>query len=209
MTGSCPQEREASDLNADGLGPWSNVPRNDSAPFIHKFQTSQQKYVYDVNTRRIIRVSSVVWQVIDHYGLLPEEAIIENCSSTYSRQELSSALAQIAVARKKQGLFLSFRPRSVLPAKRDMVAERLDRKREQLILDVTEDCNFRCSYCVYGGGYEHQRRHSSRTMDWDVAGPAIDDFMDHSRLSESRVISFYGGEPLLNLHLSLRSVAYL
>jgi len=83
---------------------------------------------------------------------------------------------------------------------RSQIARRLESQREQLILGVTESCNFRCRYCVYGS--------DDPSSGLIPTGPCLggrpgrdDAFLQQSRKSESRSISFYGGEPLLNLPL--------
>lgn len=196
--------RDGSDLRA-----WQNVEVNDSSPFVRRFQTSRQKYVYDVNTRRIIRVSPVVWDILEDYGCMEDGQIIAKHSKVHSTEQIASALAQIKSTREQKGLFLSFRPKQIMPPGRKKIQELLDEQREQLILDVTEDCNFRCSYCVFSGKYQHYRAHSPRTMDWEIAQPAIDEFLPHSSSSKGSVISFYGGEPLLNLPLIRQCVTHV
>ena len=208
MADSCFEERPAGRLGEEDLHPWQDVSHNDSSPFVHRFRTRGQKYVYDVNTHRIIRVSSVVWDVLEDFGCMDDRRIMAKHSSSHSTEEVAAALRQIASVREQEGLFLSFRPKEVLPPKRENIQERLDQQREQLTLNVTEDCNFRCSYCVFGDKYRHHRAHSAKAMSWDVARPAIDEFLSHSVSSEDRVITFYGGEPLLNLPLIRQCVAY-
>ena len=68
-----------------------------------------------------------------------------------------------------------------------------------LILELTEKCNLRCSYCVFSGSYLHFREHGSRSLSLDTAQKAIRDFLDRS--VGEHVISFFGGEPLLELSL--------
>ena len=209
MTDSCPQETASSKLGiADELRPWEEVSRDGRGPFVHTFRTRRHRYVYDVNTRRILRVSDTVWSVLDDYGCLSASQIAVKHARTHGRREVDAALEQIAKARQ-EGLLLSVRPKTVLPAGGKRVADRLAQQREQLILNVTEDCNFRCAYCVFGGTYRHHRRHSPKAMSWVVARPAIDEFLSHSGQSESRVISFYGGEPLLNLSLIRKCLAHV
>ncbi|KKK93451.1 hypothetical protein LCGC14_2692740, partial [marine sediment metagenome] len=65
----------------DGL--WQDIPEKSLSPFIHRFQTQRNKYVYDVNTRRIIRVSPVVWDVLEDYGLVSDQEIIVKHSGTH------------------------------------------------------------------------------------------------------------------------------
>jgi len=70
---------------------------------------------------------------------------------------------------------------------------------DQLILKVTDDCNFRCSYCVYGGGYQGRERQTGKNMTIETAIEAVDKFLANHAPEHN--ISFYGGEPLLRLDL--------
>jgi len=175
------------------------------APFIHRFRTARACYVWDVNTRRILRVSRVVWDVLEYCGRLDEAGLVARLSASYEPEQIREALAQIA-AKREQGLLLSFRPTQVVPPSRAEVARRLASRRRQLVLNVTDACNFRCAYCVYSDAYPQFRDHGAGAMDWRVAKAAIDDFLAHSGDTEDRVVSFYGGEPLLNLKLIRRVV---
>ena len=76
-------------------------------------------------------------------------------------------------------------------------------------------CNFRCKYCVYSGIYENQRSHENTNMEEVVAFKAIDRYL--SLLEEGQsynsdrtpVVSFYGGEPLVNFQLIRKCVEYI
>lgn len=85
----------------------------------------------------------------------------------------------------------------------------------QLTLCVTEECNFRCKYCVYSDFYEYERGYSNKYMNFDVAEKAIDYYF--SLLKEGKrynplrkpAVGFYGGEPLLNFKLIKECVNYI
>lgn len=86
---------------------------------------------------------------------------------------------------------------------------------KQLILEVTTKCNFRCKYCTYSDNYEFTRSHGSNFMAFDTAKLAIDYYMENFETVYKRnferapIISFYGGEPLLNFALIENTVTYL
>ena len=84
----------------------------------------------------------------------------------------------------------------------------LNGRMEQVALQVTQNCNLRCEYCVYSGKYNN-RTHSNRRMDLSVALSAVDFLMEHSYLSDRVVIGFYGGEPLLEIELIHKVVEYV
>lgn len=77
-----------------------------------------------------------------------------------------------------------------------------------LILQVTHDCNLRCKYCCYSSLYKNRLR-TSAMMDFNVAKVGIDDYIMRSNTKKKLIISFYGGEPLLNFQLIKRCVEYI
>lgn len=77
-----------------------------------------------------------------------------------------------------------------------------------MILQVTQNCNFRCRYCLYAGESKVERKHEDVEMPWSVAKAAIDFLYLHSMDANDLNIAFYGGEPLLNYSLIKKSVEY-
>lgn len=76
-----------------------------------------------------------------------------------------------------------------------------------LVLQVTQNCNLRCSYCAYSGAY-YNRTHSQKRMSFEMAKKAIDFLFSHSSERDQLVIGFYGGEPLLEFDLITQIVEY-
>lgn len=85
----------------------------------------------------------------------------------------------------------------------------LDRHIQYITLQVTQNCNLRCEYCIYSGAYAHQRTHSSKRMSWETAKQAIDFFLKHSVDTKELSFGFYGGEPLLEIDLIKKCVEYI
>nr|WP_237076397.1 MULTISPECIES: radical SAM protein [unclassified Neglectibacter] len=79
---------------------------------------------------------------------------------------------------------------------------------EDLLLQVTQNCNLRCEYCTYSGKY-YNRTHSTNHMSFEVASQSVDFFMERAKDKNSVVIGFYGGEPLLEFELIKRVVSYV
>jgi uncharacterized protein len=85
----------------------------------------------------------------------------------------------------------------------------------QIVFEVTTSCNLRCKYCCYGECYEtFANREFGRSLDFNVAKLFLDYFSAitktkyNTTTNSPLVISFYGGEPLLNISLIKRIVAY-
>ena len=77
-----------------------------------------------------------------------------------------------------------------------------------MVLQVTQQCNLRCSYCAYSGAY-HNRTHNSARMSFETAKKAINFYIARSRESNRLHLGFYGGEPLLEFDLMKRCVDYI
>ncbi len=67
-----------------------------------------------------------------------------------------------------------------------------------LVLEVTEQCNLRCKYCVYNGLYDNYRSRSPQTMTLETARKGIELIYSYikDRANKELSISLYGGEPL-------------
>lgn len=78
---------------------------------------------------------------------------------------------------------------------------------DTLVLNVTEDCNFRCGYCIFSGIYKNERTHKNIYMDIYDSKKAIDDFFLNAK--ENSNILFYGGEPLLNFNVIRETVEFI
>ena len=89
-------------------------------------------------------------------------------------------------------------------------------------LEVTEDCNFRCTYCRNTTAVEY-RKHSKTNMTVETAFKGIDYYFHkyttlYAELSDEKkdlllqiappTLSWYGGEPFLNFKLVEKSTEY-
>ncbi len=82
---------------------------------------------------------------------------------------------------------------------------------KQIVFEITQACNMRCKYCVYGDFYPFHRNHSFRTLEERAAREAIDFIFEllKGRGNKRLHIGFYGGEPLLYFDRMTRIVKYL
>lgn len=64
---------------------------------------------------------------------------------------------------------------------------------ENLVLAITSRCNLRCMHC--------QVQKENKDMESQTAWRAVSLFLDRKKLNDSRLIRFFGGEPLLNFNL--------
>ena len=95
--------------------------------------------------------------------------------------------------------FVRYLPASVTDALPDL---------EHFIIEVTRNCNLRCTYCCYSGKYPDHRVHANESMS-DSEIESVLSFIEENRNKSSRLtISFYGGEPLLNMSFVQKAITH-
>lgn len=159
-------------------------------PFVHVFQTWKNYYCYDVNTNSILRLTK------ENYELLKQADDIEELSGTPLQH-----LYHQGYFHENQEDIMVEHPLC------DMAKHYLEGNMQQLLLQVTQNCNLRCKYCVYSGSYKN-RVHSNKRMDFETAKKAVDFYSQRNKNLQDVRISFYGGEPLLEMELLEKVTAY-
>ena len=162
--------------------------------FIKPFRTRERCYLYSSLTNQIARVSERIFVIF-------EQAVVETENSRVRHEA------------KRIGTLAGLLPeRSPQPA--TFPPERIHRAMDHLrllgprylILSITEQCNFRCRYCVHSGAYYDRRIHSDKTMTAEMIRKALTWYFSFKR--EDYQIGFYGGEPLRRFDLIEEAVAF-
>ena len=84
----------------------------------------------------------------------------------------------------------------------------------QIVFEVTTGCNFKCKYCCYGDLYETFASRETGNLDFNTAKILLDFISRESyskynhQINTPLVLSFYGGEPLLNFPIIEKIVNY-
>lgn len=161
-------------------------------PFIHLFETSEGYYCYDVNTDCILKISQETYIYLKAIMKEPDNALIE---------------PEAVKILRKNGYLKSDKVKETEHPDTQLLKYHCANKIEGIILQVTQNCNLRCEYCAYSGGYKN-RVHSNKRMCESTALKAIDFLIAHSKDSDSVSIGFYGGEPLLEFNLIKKCIEY-
>ena len=86
---------------------------------------------------------------------------------------------------------------------------------KQLVFEVTDACNLRCRYCVFGEMYSEFDQRKCQNLSFGDAKAVIDYLADlwinnPSAAPRSPLeVSFYGGEPLMNVPLIQKIINYI
>ena len=164
---------------------------NIQKPFIYKFKTKSNYYIYDVNTNNILLVDQKVFNTIDTENWMKNKNIMNS---------------------RKIGLLLSERPKRILEKICfDDLKEKLDRNIQMITLFITSRCNLNCGYCYFSDSYENKMKLKNRIMDIKTATKAIDFYFlrSNGNSNDKFPIGFYGGEPFLNFDLLKETVNYV
>ena len=168
-----------------------------NAPFIHLFKIAGSFYFYDVNRNSILKVQKSLWE------LLKKQQHQSNQEVQWQDNENNSIVEKM----REQGFLSSNRVKEILHPADEILVYHLDNKIQMLTLQVTQQCNLRCNYCVYSGDY-HNRQHSNNKMSFETAKKAIDFLISHSNDNRYISLGFYGGEPLIEFDLIKRCIEY-
>jgi Arylsulfatase regulator (Fe-S oxidoreductase) len=85
----------------------------------------------------------------------------------------------------------------------------------QVIFEVTDSCNLKCKYCGYGDLYNNYDIRQNRKLDPEKAVKLLDylnnlwNSEDNKSYKKKVHISFYGGEPLLNMIFIKKIISYV
>lgn len=163
------------------------------------FKTAMGYYFYETQRNELVSVGKELFDYIDA-SVNGETEIMDRASVETMQQyhELVSCgyLAEPHIKKVQHGSIRT-------------LSEVLNRRIDRIVLQVTQGCNLRCSYCIYSENSNlGTRSHSSKAMDIETAKKAVDFFFERSMDNDMPAIGFYGGEPLLEFNLIKETVEY-
>ena len=166
-------------------------------PFYHLLQSPWGHYFYDVNRNEIVSTTPEIFELLE---------TLLTCKDKESAEIMNSS----SIGHLRDAGYLSDkRPNIIQHPSTNVVENFLDGNMEKLTLQLTQNCNFKCSYCAYANpAIGQQRTHSSQNMSVEIAKKAVNFLFAHSMNICSPNIGFYGGEPLLNFSLLKEVVEY-
>lgn len=165
----------------------------ENVPILKTFIVKNNYYVYDTYRNQILCISKELFREIN---TLQKVGIHKYLKNPNSNQDVCTLI--------NQGFFKSNFIKNVAHPDTRYVKELIQRGMNQLVLEVTSACNFKCQYC-------HQTNISNRNvknMTFEIAKRGVDLLYEHSKDANEIIITFYGGEPLINFDLIKSIVEY-
>ncbi|MDR2546793.1 MAG: radical SAM protein [Lachnospiraceae bacterium] len=171
------------------------------------FSTQQNHYFYDNGTGKVAQLDSGEYRLFEWlyaknhshgYGELMDflqcddpVLVLSNVRSIVTQEHL---------------LMAPFITVFMSPDHKENLDEVLDRGVRIITLELTQQCNLRCDYCVYNESYGSERNFSSKDMTKETVKASIDYIANYQ--GDELAITFYGGEPLLRFDLIKYGVEY-
>jgi uncharacterized protein len=163
-----------------------------------------------VNTNQIIEVDKSVYDIIDEYEENNVDWLKSKYKKDYQISDFKRSIENIEIARREHGMFSFFRPEKVTFGIRiaDDVKKLHETGLNQILLEITNQCNLNCAYCSASGKYANPGNPPGN-MSWQTCRESVDFFFDRTCDSKKCFISFYGGEPLKCFDLIKDTVEYV
>lgn len=173
---------------------------HDDTPVIKLFMHNKKYYLYDFGKNNILQLSEGIFKEIND---LQKLGIAEYINKNKSNQFYRDVITLL-----NRGYFKDFTVENVSHYCTPYLDMLLNRFLQDLILQVTQDCNFQCRYCLFANDTKVERNHKKINMDYLTAKKSVDYLYNHCADSNEVTIGFYGGEPFLNFDLIKRITEY-
>jgi uncharacterized protein len=196
-------------------------------PLIKLFNFGKEILLYDAKPHLLFIISSEEMDVlIDFLSARAEDEMINIHSSRLGGEYVRQLFTKFADL-KNSGVFIKGPVDEISPVNRDEIKEQLSYYDENILLrkfclEVTEDCNYRCTYCKRTIAYNY-KGHSKINLSEEKARQGIKYYFNKyigffNKLSKDKKkllleilppsLSWYGGEPFLNFKLMKKSADY-
>ncbi|MBT2291847.1 4Fe-4S cluster-binding domain-containing protein [Paenibacillus albidus] len=180
------------------------------SPFL-TFQLEDHYFLFDGGRAVLLEVTSIIYDIAnslplyqvqsgDHFEF-PTHQLLQK----YTEEELNTAFQELhsfnqnGLLKYKGRIYEVYNQVYSLPE--DQAAP------SALWLNISHDCNMRCTYCYAEGGEYH---HTKGMMSVETAKTCIDYWFEHANRSSERYdVTFFGGEPLLNQEVLFFAVDYI
>lgn len=151
----------------------------------HKFSYKDKYFILNVEDMKAYRINKPLYDEIEKIEIKGKNKVIKD--------ELEDALKKMNLLNNKKD-------------KKNKSSKKIDNNKPvtHISLNVTQNCNLQCIYC-YGDGGEYDGK---GFMTFKTAKDSIDWLIIQSNGEKRLVVTFFGGEPLLNFRLIKKIVEY-
>ena len=166
------------------------------------FKTKNKLYFYDSGTGKVVECTEKEYALLSYLTDSSKPKI----EWSWEKEDLETNVRELAKECREYHLldmpqythFVGNNLENLISNKNEQVS--------QVILELTQQCNLRCKYCIFNEYNNMFRDFELKHMKWETAKAAIDFAFEHS--TGELYVTFYGGEPLLNYKVLKQSIEY-
>lgn len=143
------------------------------------FKTDDEFYLYDTGTSKIMNCNNIEFEILNNL-LSGNKNNLSELLHKYNEDELKYAIKNISKAIESEDILKAGKNGEFKsPGHLDDLENMLDNSVRQITLEMTEQCNLRCSYCIYNEFYDQKRSFGNCEMSEEIAKKAIDYAIEH------------------------------
>lgn len=159
-------------------------------------------YLYDANTNYILKIDSIAKEILENLGDKIVEInsindfrnISNNFFRSYDRSTTEMTINNIISLKKKYNMFtINHFDKVIFPFNKEDYFKEIKTNLNTFDLHITNDCNFRCSYCVFDKYYPTVKNHSKKSMNKEMLDKILSFIEKHSIHTSEIHVGFYGG----------------
>lgn len=170
------------------------------------FRTSNCNYFLDAGTGKVFTINEYTYRVLECLWNTDEfERLFE---LDLSSEELLNGLKEVEEAVKSENILQMPQVEKMYSFDGEVFYDKdaPNTQIQHITFEMTEHCNLRCKYCIYHEGEAGFRSFGSRNIDLETCKRAVD--MLSKSTKEEVIITFYGGEPLLQFDIMRDAIEY-
>ncbi len=160
--------------------------------FVTKFATDKNYYFFNANSAEILKTNKKIYDLFEDFCNLEKQEIVKKYPNEESIAEAYDFIRQYILTNESNKMekdmehcFDGFKHANLF-------------KPKSIVINVTDNCNFRCKYCIFGDEYSFTRSINPKNMTHATADKIIGKMKElYNEEQDYIVIGFYGGEPFL------------
>ncbi|MBO0576316.1 radical SAM protein [Clostridium botulinum] len=183
---------------------------NLKSPFL-TFQLEDKYFLYDGDKGFLMEISHIIYDILNclhQYDFNQDsscKAFMQELTEKYNEKEVGEALHNLKYFSKRG--FLKDKGTIYKFYKKEYKVEENKSFKGGLWLNISHDCNLKCSYC-YGNGGDYGEVRALMTK--EVAKKCIDYWFKKINKNQKFFnVAFFGGEPLINQPVLFFAVEYI
>ena len=125
------------------------------------FKTKEKYYFFDTGTGKILECTEIEYNILKQLG---EENTLDVKKLEYSLKDIQAAINDIISMVKKENILKATPLEKFEGEHFEDLTQSIPQNMRQVVLEVTENCNLRCDYCIYQNSFSGFRDYGGEPL---------------------------------------------